>query len=123
MLNTYTIRGHDVSDVKLRRTGYRQYCGLAQAHVEIFRPEGVDFGGARFTFRAKVYYVCGREHFEHAVREEARAEIHEQWEAHVLTLRTNGSADARLVDRSGQEPTDAQGPPTIEWMVSVINDN
>jgi len=111
---TYTTSGYDVSDVELPRTGYCQYCGLTPAHIEIFRSEGVHFGGAKFTFRARLYYVCGREHFETAVREEARAEIHEQWEAHTRTLRMQGGASASLLDLSREERPDGQVAPGIE---------
>src|SRR6478735_4655216 len=88
----YTTSGHELAAADLPRTGYCQYCGIAGAHVELFRPEGAPWQGGTITFRARAYYVCGRAHFETAVREEARSEIHEQFETQTRTLGTPGCA-------------------------------
>jgi hypothetical protein len=73
----YTVSGCELAEADLPFTGYCQYCGMAGAHVEFFRPESAPTKGGIITFRTRVYYVCGRDHFETVVREEARAEIHE----------------------------------------------
>ena len=101
----YTASGGELPEADLPLTGYCQYCGIAGAHMELFRPESSPFDGGRITFRARVYYVCGRDHFETAVRVEARAEIHEQWCTQAQVLRVGGRDDSRV-------------EPTIEWTVT-----
>ena len=101
----YTASGGELTEADLPRTGYCQYCGIAGAHIELFRPESAPFEGGRITFRARVFDVCRRDHFETALREEARAEIHEQFYSQAQVLRPGGS-DASRVE------------PTIEWTVT-----
>jgi hypothetical protein len=91
----YTASSGELPEADLPFTGYCQYCGIAGAHVELYRPESAPFIGGKITFRARAYYACRRDHFEAAVREEARAEIHEQYEAQVRALCLGGSDERR----------------------------
>ena len=116
---THTVSENEVAHVDLPRTGYCQYCGVEGAHFELFQPEGFAVGGGRtIGLRARIYYVCGHDHFDNAVREEARAELKDQWFG-VLRDRwfevTDGAAEARL-PRLEQERVIAQAS-RGEWKV------
>jgi hypothetical protein len=95
----FTTSGHELAEADLPRTGYCQYCGVAGAHLELFRLESAPWEGGRITFRARAYYVCGRDHFGAAVREEARAEIQEQVEAQTKVSATEPTVEWKVMDR------------------------
>jgi len=95
----FTTSGYEVAEADLPSTGYCQYCGIAGAHVELFRPESVPWEGGRISFRARAFYVCGTDHFQTAVRQEARAEIHEQFEAQTQVSATGPRIEWKVMDR------------------------
>jgi hypothetical protein len=95
----YTTSGQELAEADLPLAGYCQYCGITGAHVELFRPESAPWEGGRITFRARAYYVCGRDHFDAAVREEARAEIYEQFEAHTGVSAAESRIEWKVTDR------------------------
>ena len=61
--------------------------------------------------------MCGRTHFEQAVREEARAEIHEQFEAKTQVLGVPGNVAASSHTRPDQELPAARAESRSEWKV------
>ena len=58
--------------------------------------------------------VAGDAHFETVVREEARADIHEQWHAEMQRLVVSGSASERAIAESY---ADSLTKPIPEWKV------
>jgi hypothetical protein len=117
-LATYTRLGNQVAQIKLPRTGYCQYCGIKEAHVELYRPEGVSLLRITIAFCARAYYVCGRDHFENAIREEARAEIAEQLnEAAELFLDPNAGTSEGLRARQEEDVLIARAVSPVEWTV------
>ena len=114
----YTASGHEVAAEELPRAGYCQYCGAEGAHVEPFRPESSSWQSGKFTFRTRAYYVCGRDHFDAAVREEVRAEVLEQFEAHQgasVTLRTEVE---QLRNLAGLDVAAGDAERRLEWKVT-----
>ena len=69
-------------------------CGVEGAHFELFRPEDSPIVVGVIAWSARVYYVCGRTHFESAVREEARAELKDQSEAKDGVLSTEAGSES-----------------------------
>ena len=95
----FTTSGNELAEADLPSNGYCQYCGIAGAHVKLYRPESVPWEGGRITFRARAFYVCGRLHFEAAVRQEFRAEIHEQLESHTQVSASVPRIEWKVMDR------------------------
>ena len=104
----HTTSGNEVAEGDLPRAGYCQYCGIDGAHIELFRPETVPSESGPITFRTRAYYVCGRLHFEACVREEARAEIWEQYYAQVQDRRGHDSVAEGL-------PSQLSHDIPVEW--------
>ena len=95
----YTASGDEVAQADLPRMGYCQYCGINDAHIELFRPESVPWETGTLTFRTRAWYVCGSDHFESAVREEVRAELHEQFYAHTQVSPGEPRMEWKVMDR------------------------
>ena len=85
--------------------------------LELFRPDDSPIVVGVITWRARVYYVCGRTHFESAVREEARAELKDQFEAKDGVLSTEAGSAEDLPTRRKQQPARARAESSGEWKV------
>jgi hypothetical protein len=112
-----TASGRELDEADLALAGFCQYCGVGDAHAKSWRCEFESIDGGRLKGRTRVFYACGLDHFESAVREESVAEIRELLDA------PSGTAGVERGATNGPPDPGAQGVPssppgrTIEWRV------
>jgi hypothetical protein len=120
----YTRLGNQVTTAASPTDGCCQYCGMAGTRV-LHRPEGLEGPPIKIVFRTRVLYSCGRDHFEQMLREEIRADLHEQWAD--LTARPNLPTELFAIaffERRAEERASAvrvatkqRRPESVRWKV------